>query len=550
MTLALSKSPAFQALEARVNGLEPRDSLSVISFGAKGDGTTNDTAAIAAAIAAAPANATLYFPPGVYRATISIRRNNLTLLMPGVTVKTPDGVDGITLELGNTAAGNSAPAYSNVNVLGYPTLDGNYTNVPMPSTDLTGQAFIATNVRDSVWHLTCQNSQSAAFALAITASGNRGSVRAMNGGNAVIGSARYPNIDFNSCNDCDFDFVSEGGYYGVRILDNCANNYIRATIRNAELSGCVYNAQSVNQAQSNRIDVTVIDGCDDQGILIGTNAGTAVITGAVSYVDGIGVNHVATADVGLIVDVTTSYCGLQGALIAGNAAKWRISSACDGRRGSPGDYFAVDVTGDDHTIDLTVVDSTASFTGSIAGTLLTVTAVASGRIRNLTAISGSGVTAGTKITGFEAGLTGRGGIGTYRVGTSQTVSSTSMAQASQVRGLAFRSGADNNQVIGQKFLNTLSSLGDSGSGNSYRLIGSTTYNPPSLSDGTGTTTTVNVAGAKLGMAAIAGFSTDMQGLLVSASVQSNDIVAVRFFNETGATVDLASGTLTAIVQSA
>ena len=65
----------------------------------------------------------------------------------------------------------------------------------------------------------------------------------------------------------------------------------------------------------------------------------------------------------------------------------------------------------------------ASVTGSIAGTVLTVTAVSSGLITVGAVLSGSGVTAGTTVVGV---LTGSGGVGTYQVSASQTVSSTTV----------------------------------------------------------------------------------------------------------------------------
>lgn len=65
----------------------------------------------------------------------------------------------------------------------------------------------------------------------------------------------------------------------------------------------------------------------------------------------------------------------------------------------------------------------ASFTGSIALTVLTVTAVASGKIDIGDTITGTGVTGGTIVTAF---LTGTGGTGTYTVNNSQTVLSESM----------------------------------------------------------------------------------------------------------------------------
>jgi hypothetical protein len=72
---------------------------------------------------------------------------------------------------------------------------------------------------------------------------------------------------------------------------------------------------------------------------------------------------------------------------------------------------------------------TATITGSISGTTLTVTAVGSGTIpfNSSCIISGTGITELTKITG--AG-TGTGGTGTYTVDKSQTVASMTMTVSS------------------------------------------------------------------------------------------------------------------------
>lgn len=80
------------------------------------------------------------------------------------------------------------------------------------------------------------------------------------------------------------------------------------------------------------------------------------------------------------------------------------------------------------TTDFTTVGATStSLTGSIAGTVLTVTVgtgVAIGQI-----ISGTGVTANTTITAFG---TGTGGTGTYIVSASQTVASTTITALNPV----------------------------------------------------------------------------------------------------------------------
>ena len=69
----------------------------------------------------------------------------------------------------------------------------------------------------------------------------------------------------------------------------------------------------------------------------------------------------------------------------------------------------------------------AIFTGSITNNVLTVTAITSGAIALGMTISGTGITAGTKITGF---LSGAGGnvneVGTYQLNVSQNVASSTI----------------------------------------------------------------------------------------------------------------------------
>ena len=66
----------------------------------------------------------------------------------------------------------------------------------------------------------------------------------------------------------------------------------------------------------------------------------------------------------------------------------------------------------------------ATFTGSIATTTLTVTALLSGDLVQIGQfVTGSSVTAGSYITAF---VTGTGGTGTYTVSASSTASSTTM----------------------------------------------------------------------------------------------------------------------------
>jgi len=73
--------------------------------------------------------------------------------------------------------------------------------------------------------------------------------------------------------------------------------------------------------------------------------------------------------------------------------------------------------------------------------------------------------------------------------------------------------------------------------------GSATYDPPSLADGAGVTTTVTCTGAAVGMFAKAAFSQPLLGVTVTAWVSAANTVSVQFQNESGGVVDLASGTL-------
>lgn len=79
------------------------------------------------------------------------------------------------------------------------------------------------------------------------------------------------------------------------------------------------------------------------------------------------------------------------------------------------------------------------------------------------------------------------------------------------------------------------------------LTGSATYDAASLNDGAGATTTVTVTGAALGDFVLVSHGVDVAGITVTGYVSAADTVSVRFQNESGGTVDLASSTLRALV---
>lgn len=79
------------------------------------------------------------------------------------------------------------------------------------------------------------------------------------------------------------------------------------------------------------------------------------------------------------------------------------------------------------------------------------------------------------------------------------------------------------------------------------LFGSASYDPASLTTGTGVTTTVTVTGAALGDFVQVSFTIALSDVVLSAWVSSADTVSVRFQNVSGGTRDLSAGTIYARV---
>jgi hypothetical protein len=76
-------------------------------------------------------------------------------------------------------------------------------------------------------------------------------------------------------------------------------------------------------------------------------------------------------------------------------------------------------------------------------------------------------------------------------------------------------------------------------------IQASTYDPPNLADGDGATQNMNAtSGVSIGDIVLPTFSKDLQGITLTGYVSAADTPTVRFQNETGGTIDLASGTLT------
>lgn len=80
------------------------------------------------------------------------------------------------------------------------------------------------------------------------------------------------------------------------------------------------------------------------------------------------------------------------------------------------------------------------------------------------------------------------------------------------------------------------------------LAATAAWNPTSIASGAQTSTTVAAIGAVVGDAVEAGFSNDLQGLVLTAYVSAANTVTAVLANLTGGAVDLGSGTLTVAVK--
>lgn len=76
-----------------------------------------------------------------------------------------------------------------------------------------------------------------------------------------------------------------------------------------------------------------------------------------------------------------------------------------------------------------------------------------------------------------------------------------------------------------------------------RLQGYASYDPPSLAGGASASTTVNVAGARLGDFVCVSFDQDCQDVNTFAYVSADDVVTVYFVNRTSSVRDLDAGTI-------
>lgn len=132
---------------------------------------------------------------------------------------------------------------------------------------------------------------------------------------------------------------------------------------------------------------------------------------------------------------------------------------------------------------------------------------------------------------------------TYDTGTVQLEFINCTFRSETVKSMAFFSGSLANltaNAVGCTFINVV----NTSTALQVQGVAKVTYDPPSLATATQQSTTVTLTGAKLGDNINVSFNKPLQGTRMWAEVTTADTVMVYHRNDTGITVDVASGTLT------
>jgi hypothetical protein len=278
--------------------------VNVLDYGAS-TSSANCSAEFAAALAAVPTNGTLYIPAGVYRTYLLVWRGDITIMGDGsasTILKLPDNCPTITVP--HDGVPNPITGLPNVIEVGKCAL-GNaapvYANVTIKGLTVDGNY---TNnvapVTDLFGHGCIITKTSNVViedfvakdcymtGIDVVINSNYANITARTE-NCGQAPLLYPNFDINSSKYSIFNIVSIGGAFGGRMLDNCWGNTLTISVDAPDYTGLVYNNQSVNNSYGNTINVNVVGGCDlGQGVSIGSNCRNSTINANIYGVVGVG----------------------------------------------------------------------------------------------------------------------------------------------------------------------------------------------------------------------------------------------------------------------
>lgn len=334
-------------------------------FGVLADGTTDTHVQMARALAAVSTYGELHFPAGVYVGYLSVRRNNITISGAGsgvTTIRQPAGTKTNTLELGDTASGNSATAYTNISVQGL-TIDGNRSATTIPTDDLTGWGMPCTKISNSrfsdIVAINCWNGGVGVFI-----NSNYNTFDDIYTSNNLGQIAGEPGFDINSSKYNIIHHVSNADKYGLRVLDNCWGNHVTTSIYNPTTVGLVYNNQLVNESHNNIFNVTVEGGVTADAVQIGANCRNSTFNITTANIAGGALQLVKQSSAtnnptGNSITLNSRNSGKYSALVGGDGNTLNVTSTTDGLTGAAGTWYAIDVTGDKNIISALVNDGSS-----------------------------------------------------------------------------------------------------------------------------------------------------------------------------------------------
>ena len=529
----------------------------VTDFGATGNGTTDDTTAIQAAVdAIADTGGSVYFPTGRYKVTSQI---DIQSTRP------------IHL-IGDMGGQIYNPSVTPAGIIIGGNITGSIIKFSSPATraEHGGGSIIGLSFYDA------------------TGSG------ATPGTYTCTAALELYDFSLSTVKDCSFHWINGSAILGeFTVMSSFINNHIRYCGASSKPAVLFPSTSGSFPCQSSVFDGNHIEVCrgaayfviganssDCKIVANGFEADTGVsatneqfltIAGTAHQVIG---NHF-NRNTGTQVTISCQSSSITGNAFRGGAYATTSVAVSGSRNAIVGNTFEstrtkyeIDISGPYNTFTGNVMYSSGALRVQSVGNSVTsnVLNFCTATTANLGAgddwwiqeISGatttSTVISNNVLSNNGGGVTTTGGI---RVnGTTPIVSGNSFNafNGSGNGAICVRTETGNGTIYGNTEANSTTLVSASGnpgvlygnnpvSAGAMPLRNSATYDPPSLADGEGVTQGISCAGAVLGDIAVATFSLDLQGISLTAWVSAADSVGVRFQNETGGAINLGSGTL-------
>lgn len=519
ISVAQSYMPVFPAAQAiELAGRAPWWTPQV--FNARADGITNDTVAVQAAITACgeAGGGVVFFPEGTY-------------LISALTVSNPN-VYLVGSGIRNTIIKKSASTASTSAI----TISSNYCGV----SNLTIQGLsVASYVADEC---------------GINIVGVDNSTRRTN---CTIKNVEVYDIGsygvqcyygkYTTVNDC---YIHDVGYAGIGIwaseyTQTCGNTIHTITPgTSSNAYGIFYSHKVLGDTRTkfatctNNLvyNIPLWEGLDNHGATHITFANNVI------YECRLGI--VATIDAG-VNDYVPNYCNISDNVIdAGTLSTVDagiIYAGVDGGNDAFGGVIAGNII---RSHGNTNIDRGAIYCYDTNGLSITDNNIYNSKGVGISLYArNSGVNVvGNTINGIQAGVANASGIIVRSTGNTGLVADNYIDATAEY--CLYASAANTSLQFGRNVFVTSGSaiIDPQNLGRGLEIYASSGLDPGNIADGAGDTYPITVTGANLGDAVEFSAPYDLQGITVTAWVSAVNTVSMRFQNETGGAIDLASGT--------